>query len=80
MEVDTERDPAEGEVYLFTTAGNFCVKGSPIDVSRRISADEWPTFELTETGDTIIIRSAQVVAIRGGTKPRRSIIGFTHHE
>jgi hypothetical protein len=78
MEVDTEREPAAGEVMIFTVGGGFSVKGTTLEVAQRLAAEEWPTFELSESGDKVIIRSAQVVALRGGSKPRRTAIGFAH--
>jgi hypothetical protein len=77
--VDAEQEPAAGEVTLFTTGGNFMVKGTYTDAASKLAAEEWPSFELAESGDVIIIRSSQVVAIRGGIKPRRVSIGFAHH-
>lgn len=76
MEVDTEKQPAEGEVFVFTAGGGFVVKGSMLEVAQRLAVEEWPSFELAESGDKVIIRSAQVVALRGGTRARRGTIGF----
>jgi hypothetical protein len=61
---------------VFTVGGAFYVKGSMLDVAQRFSAEEWPSFELAESGDKVIIRSSQVVAMRGGSKRQRSHIGF----
>lgn len=77
--VDAEKQPSEGEVLVFTLGGGFLVRGSMLEVAQRLAAEEWPSFELAETGDKVIIRSAQVVALRGGTKPHRGTIGFTRH-
>jgi hypothetical protein len=77
--VDTENDPTAGEVTLFTTGGNFMVKGSPADAIKKLASEDWPVFELAESGDSVIIRSSQVVAVRGGMKARRGMIGFTQH-
>ncbi|GAC1324605.1 MAG: hypothetical protein NVS2B16_27640 [Chloroflexota bacterium] len=79
MEVDTEKQPAEGEVMVITVAGGFVVKGSVHDAAQRLSAEEWSTFELAESGDRVIIRSSQVVALRGGTRTKRGSIGFAPH-
>jgi len=78
LEVDTDKQPAEGEILVFTSGGGFVVKGSMHEVAQRLTSEEWPTFELAETGDMVIIRSAQVVALRGGTKNKRGAIGFAH--
>jgi hypothetical protein len=78
VEVTTDKEPAEGEVMVFTAGGAFLVKGSMLEVAQRLEGEGWPTFELAESGDKVIIQSAQVVAIRGGVKPRRGSIGFTH--
>lgn len=80
MDVDIDRQPAEGEVYIFTIGGGFVVRGAIRDVVSRLSAEEWPDFELAESGDHIVLRSSQVVALRSGTKPRRGTIGFVHRE
>lgn len=80
MDVDVDRHPAEGEVYIFTTGGGFVVRGAMGDVVARLSAAEWPDFELAESGDHVVVRSSQVVALRSGTKPRRSTIGFVHRD
>lgn len=80
VEVDVDKQPAEGEVLIFALAGGFLVKGTMHDVAQKLAAEEWPTFELAESGDQIIIRSSQVVAIRGGTKSaRKGHIGFVPH-
>lgn len=79
MEVDLEKTPSAGEVFVFTVSGGFVVKGSIDDVTATVSAEDWPTFELAGSGDTIVIRSSQVVALRGSeSKQRRSNIGFVH--
>lgn len=80
MEVDLTKEPAEGEVLIFTTGGGFAVKGSMRDVAGRLSQEEWPHFELAESGDTIVIRSSHVVALRGGGRSRRGSIGFVHRD
>lgn len=77
MEVEMDQEPSEGEVVVFTEGGGFHVKGSMLEVGQRFAAEEWPTFELAETGDKVIIRSSKVVALRGGTKSKRSHIGLT---
>lgn len=71
-------EPSEGEVLVVTLGGAFMVKGSLHDVAQNLRADEWPTFELAESGDHVIIRATQVVAIRGGTKSHKGSIGFHH--
>jgi hypothetical protein len=80
MEVNVDKEPSEGEVFIFTTAGGFVVKGSASDASRRLLEEEWAHFELAESGDIIIIRSAQVVALRSGSRSRRGSIGFVHRD
>lgn len=79
MEVDLEKEPEEGEVLVFTMGGGFSIKGSVKDVVARLSAEDWPSFELAQSGDTVVIRSSQVVALRGGTRHKRSSIGFVGH-
>jgi len=79
VEVEMDKEPAEGEVLVFTTGGGFVVKGSVADVTRRLAAKEWAHFELAESEDTVNVRSSQVVALPGGRKPRRGPIGFTPH-
>lgn len=77
--VDPDQQPSEGEVLVSTIGGGFVVRGSMLEVAQRLAAEEWPSFELADSGDKIIIRSSQVVALRGGTKPRRGTIGFGRH-
>jgi len=77
--VDAGKEPSEGEVLVFTLGGGFLVRGRMLEVAQRLAAEEWPPFELAETGDKIIIRSSQVVALREGTKPRKGTIGFARH-
>ena len=38
VEVETDKQPSEGEVLIFTVAGGFCVKGSMLEVTQRLSA------------------------------------------
>lgn len=80
MEVDADRQPAEGEVFIFTTGGGFVVSGALRDVISKLSTEDWPDFELAESGDHVVVRSSQVVALRSGTKSRRGAIGFVHRE
>jgi len=76
MDVDADRQPAEGEVTIYTVGGAFVVRGTMPDIVQRLSTEEWPSFELAETGDHVVIRSSQSVALRAGTKHRRGAIGF----
>ena len=77
VEVDADKEPSAGQVLIFTAGGAFLVKGSMLEVAQRLAAEEWPSFELGESEDKIIIRSAQVVALRGGTQTKRKgAIGF----
>lgn len=80
MEVNLEKQPSEGEVLIFTTGGGFVVKGAVSDVAQKLSGEEWPTFELAETGDAVVIRSAHVVALRGGSRSRKGTMGFVHRD
>jgi len=77
VEVDADKEPSEGQVLIFTASGAFLVKGTMPEVAQRLAAEDWPSFELAESEDKVIIRSSQVVALRGGTKPsRKGHIGF----
>jgi hypothetical protein len=82
VEVDLDQKPAEDEVLVFTAGGGgFVVKGSVEEVSKSLAESEWSTFELAESGDPIMLRSSQVVAMRGGeSKHRRGAIGFVHRD
>jgi hypothetical protein len=79
VEVDLEKEPDEGEVLIFTNGGGFSVRGAVKDIVARLSAEEWPAFELAQSGDAVVIRSSQVVALRGGSRQKRSAIGFVGH-
>lgn len=79
MEVQTDQAPGEGETLIFTLGGGFSVKGSIREVAQRLASEEWPAFELSESADTVIIRSSQVVALRGGTRKNRGSMGFVPH-
>jgi hypothetical protein len=78
MEVDLEKEPSEGEVFIYTSGGGFVVKGTLQEVTRRMSEEDWADFELAETGDKVVVRTGQVVALRAGSKPRKGSIGFLH--
>jgi hypothetical protein len=80
MEVNLEKQPSQGEVFVFTTGGGFVVIGSVSDVKRKLVAEEWSEFELAESGDKVVVRSAQVVALREGAKAKKGSIGFTHRD
>jgi hypothetical protein len=80
MEINVDREPSDGEVYVFTTGGAFVVNGSVRDITQKLAAEDWPSFELAESGDHVTIRSSQVVALRGGSKTRKASIGFLHRE
>ncbi|MGH2449565.1 MAG: hypothetical protein ACRDFS_13315 [Chloroflexota bacterium] len=77
MEVDVQHAPADGETLVFTIGGAFSVKGSTESIISKLTSEEWPSFELSETGDKVVIRSDRVVAVRGGTRSRRANIGLT---
>lgn len=79
MDVGIEQEPAEGETVVLTDAGGFQVKGSMREVADRIAGEEWVWLELAESGDRIMLRSDKVVALRGGTGKKRSVIGLTPH-
>jgi ApbE superfamily uncharacterized protein (UPF0280 family) len=76
VEVDLDKTPQADEVQIFTVGGGFSVKGTVEEVTKRLSSDEWAAFTLSESGGDVIIRSAQVVALRGGTSQKRGSIGF----
>jgi hypothetical protein len=76
LEVQADQEPGEGETLIFTLGGGFSVKGSIREVAQRLAAEDWPAFELSESADTVIIRSSQVVALRGGAKSRKGGMGF----
>jgi hypothetical protein len=78
LEVDLNKEPSAGEVLVFTQGGGFLVKGSVQDVAQRLAAEEWPTFELAESEDHVVIRSTQVVALREGKRRPKGTIGFVH--
>jgi hypothetical protein len=79
VEVDVNKEPAEGEVLVFTVSGGFLVKATMPEATKRFAAEEWPLFELAESNDKIIIRSSQVVALREGSRSKqRGAIGFVH--
>jgi hypothetical protein len=80
LEVDLTKEPAAGEVLVFTQGGGFLVKGSMREVAQRLAAEEWPTFELIESEDKVVIRSAQVVALREGKRRHKGSIGFVHDD
>jgi hypothetical protein len=80
VEVDLTKEPSAGEVLVFTQGGGFLVKGSMHDVAQRLAAEEWPTFELAESEDKVVIRSVQVVALREGKRRHKGAIGFVHDE
>jgi hypothetical protein len=80
VEVNLEKQPSDGEVLLFTTGGGFVIKGSVKDIAKRLMAEDWPEFELAESGDSVVVRSNQVVALRGGSRTRKGSIGFSHRE
>lgn len=80
MEVDLTKEPSAGEVLVFTQGGGFLVKGSIRDVAQRLAAEEWPTFELAESEDMIVVRSTQVVALREGKRRHKGTIGFVHDD
>ena len=77
VDVDLDKQPAEGEALIISQGGAFLVKGSMREVAAKLEAESWANFELAESSDPILIRTAQVVAVRGGVKAhRRSAIGF----
>jgi hypothetical protein len=76
VDVQTDQEPGEGETLVFTLGGGFSVKGAIREVAQRLTAEDWPAFELSESADTVIIRSSQVVALRGGTRKSKGNMGF----
>ena len=80
VEVDPDKVPSEGEVLIFAQGTGFYVKGKMMDVLRRLAEEEWTSFELADSGDKIVVRSSQVVALREGTKKQRGAIGFVQRQ
>lgn len=80
MEVDADKQPSEGEVLVYTTGGGFVVKGSVREIADQLSGQDWTELELAESGDRVIVRGSQVIALRPGSKSRRGSIGFVHRE
>lgn len=78
MEVDLSKEPAEGQVMVFTSSGAFLVGGSVREIADKLNTDEWATFRLAESDDKIMIRSSRVVALREGKRAPRHAIGFVH--
>ena len=78
MEVDLSKEPSAGEVLVFTQGGGFLVKGTMLEIAQRLAVEEWPSFELAESDDKVIIRAAQVVALREGKRRQKGSIGFVH--
>ena len=77
MDIDVQKTPGEGEVMIFTIAGAFSVKGSIREVMDRLGGEDWATFELSESGDKVTIRTMHVVGLRGGEQRKRAHIGLT---
>jgi hypothetical protein len=80
VEVDLEKAPSEGEVLIFTTGGAFLVNGTVRELVAKLNADDWADLVLAESGDHVVLRSSQVVALRPGTKHKRGTIGFIPRE
>lgn len=56
---------ANGEASLiFTPSGSFKVEGTIHDTVRRLAAEEWPMFTLSDGGDGLVVRSSEVVAVQ----------------
>jgi hypothetical protein len=80
VEVDLDKTPSADEVLIFTAGGGFSVKGSLEEARKRLVAEDWATFTLSESGGEVVIRSSQVVALRGGAPHKRGSIGFVSSE
>ena len=80
VDVDQDKVPSEGEILIFAQGTGFYVKGTMLEVVRKLAEEDWPTFELTESGDKVIVRSSQVVALREGSRKQRGAIGFVQSQ
>jgi hypothetical protein len=60
---------------IFTPAGSFKVDGSVHETLRRLAAEEWPVFTLTDNQQSLAVRSAKVAAIQHVREPRGKL-GF----
>lgn len=49
---------------IFTPAGSFKVEGSVHETLRRLAAEEWPMFTLSESHEQLVVRSAEVAAVQ----------------
>jgi hypothetical protein len=56
--------------------GAFLVNGGTREVLARLNAEAWAEFTLAESGDVVVLKSDQVVALRPGQKHKRGTIGF----
>ena len=63
------------QCLIFTPAGSFKVDGSVHDVQARLAAEEWPLFALSESRETLLLRSSEVSAVQSLGGNRRQL-GF----
>lgn len=49
---------------IFTPAGSFKVEGSVHETLRRLAAEEWPMFTLSDSHEQLIVRSTEVAAVQ----------------
>jgi hypothetical protein len=49
---------------ILTPAGSFTVEGSVQETVSRLASEEWPVFSTADVGETLMVRSSEVVAVK----------------
>jgi len=57
-------DGGRDRSLLFTAAGSFKVEGSVHETVRRLAAEEWPVFTLSDNQEGLVVRSSEVIAVQ----------------
>lgn len=68
-------DDAVEQSLIFTRAGSFKVDSSVHETLKRLAAEEWPMFTLSDTHEPLVVRSSEVAAIQH-LRGLRGKVGF----
>jgi len=60
---------------IFTPSGSFKVDGSVHETLRRLAAEEWPMFTLSDNREVLLVRSSEVAAVQN-LSGARGKLGF----
>lgn len=71
----TDMESGRERSVIFTPSGSFKVDGSVNETLKRLVAEEWPVFTLSDNREVLVVRSSEVTAVQN-VPGSRGRLGF----